>query len=184
MLENWEFNDQLQTRDEFRRKMSNCWVSQLADDIVLRAWTKFWPKSQYAPLFAYVTFFRPRQNSTIQTIEANSMTAVAAHVMPKNLLPLYAAMPMSEPYLLTASTALTITAVEMAEAMPRVRNASCLVLASREDKKAKGKAADPVLQHVAHCRESTPSHFSCGFGVQRTHHIQHKVHRSRDPAIC
>jgi hypothetical protein len=68
------------------------------------------------------------------------MRAVAAHVIPKNLLPLYAAMPMSAPYLLTALTTLTMTTVEMAEAMPRMRNASCLVLVSCENKEAGDKA--------------------------------------------
>ena len=51
------------------------------------------------------------------------MIAVAAQVMPKNSFPLYAAKPMSLPYLLMASTALTMMAVEMALAMPMVRKA-------------------------------------------------------------
>jgi hypothetical protein len=96
-------------------------------------------KSQYAPLSVYVRFFRPRQHSAIQITEANSMTTVAAHVMPKNLLPLYAAMPISAPYLFTALTDLTMTAVEMAEAMPRVRNASCLLLACREESQVRAR---------------------------------------------
>jgi hypothetical protein len=67
-------------------------------------------------------------------MEAKSMRAVAAHVMPKNVLPLYAAMPISAPYLLMALTALTMTTVEMIEARARVKNANCQELAYREDR--------------------------------------------------
>lgn len=76
----------------------------------------------------YARFFRPLQHAAIHDTEANSMRAVAAHVMPKNVLPLYAAMPISAPYLLTALTVLVMMTVEMIEAMTRARNASCLVL--------------------------------------------------------
>jgi hypothetical protein len=77
----------------------------------------------------YARFFRPLQHSAIHPTEANSMRAVAAHVMPKNVLPLYAAMPISAPYLLIALTVLVMRTVEMIEAMTIVRNASYLVLA-------------------------------------------------------
>jgi hypothetical protein len=77
------------------------------------------------------------------------MRAVAAHVMPKNVLPLYAAMPISAPYLLIALTALMMTTVEMIEAMTRVRNASCLVLASCEDEKVRENAVDSILRPFA-----------------------------------
>lgn len=56
--------------------------------------------------------------------DANSMTAVAAQVIPRNIFPLYAAIPMSCPYLLMASTALTIIAVAMADAAPMAMKAS------------------------------------------------------------
>jgi len=55
---------------------------------------------------------------------ANSMTAVAAQVIPRYFPPLYAAIPISFPYLFTASTALTMIAVAIADAMPMVMKAS------------------------------------------------------------
>ena len=48
---------------------------------------------------------------------------------------------MSEPYLLTALTALTMTTVEMMEAIARVRNASCDVSACGEDDEMQGRLA-------------------------------------------
>lgn len=113
-------------------------VSQLANVTVPQCIPKPPAKSQYRPFSVYVPCLRPRKNSTTQTNEANSIKAVAAQVIPRNLLPLYAAMPMSAPCLLTVSTALTMTAVEIAEAMPRVRNASCVMLVSFKNKGGEG----------------------------------------------
>lgn len=49
---------------------------------------------------------------------------VAAHVIPRKVLPLYAAIPISFPYLLTEFTTLTMIVVDSAEAMPRAKKPS------------------------------------------------------------
>jgi hypothetical protein len=66
--------------------------------------------------------------------------------MPKKVLPLYAAMPISAPYLLIALTVLVMITVEMIEAMTRVRNASCLVLAQCGGEEVRDKALDSILR--------------------------------------
>lgn len=55
---------------------------------------------------------------------ASSISAVAAQVMPRNRPPLYAAIPISSPYLLMALVALAIIVVAMADAIPMLRKAS------------------------------------------------------------
>ncbi len=52
------------------------------------------------------------------------MAATAAHVMPKNIVPLSAAMPMLSPYLLTMSTAFVMIIVEITDPTLVAKNAS------------------------------------------------------------
>lgn len=60
----------------------------------------------------------------METMAARNVNAVAAHVIPRNRPPLYAAIPMSSPYLLMVLVALTIIAVAIPDAMPMLRKAS------------------------------------------------------------
>lgn len=63
-------------------------------------------------------------NSYIHAIAAKKIKAVAAHVIPRKALPLYAAIPTLSPYLLIAFTTFTMIAVAIAEATVNARNAS------------------------------------------------------------
>lgn len=63
-------------------------------------------------------------NSCIQAMVARNIKAVAPHVIPRKVLPLYAAIPTLSPYLLIAFTTFTMMAVAIAEAIANAINAS------------------------------------------------------------
>lgn len=63
-------------------------------------------------------------NSYIHAIVAKNIKAVAAHVIPRKVLPLYAAIPTLSPYLLIAFTTFTMIAVAIVEATANERKAS------------------------------------------------------------
>ena len=96
-------------------------ASQPASQFTRPQYRPFFPSNTYSiPLFLLLH----ATNSYTHPPAVTSINAVAAHVMPKNVFPFVALIPMSAPLSLTSETTFETMAVTMAEAMPRVRKAS------------------------------------------------------------
>ena len=91
-------------------------------------WTFYYLHPQILPSLLFcrtsLSFLLREIASKIHTHAASSITVVAAHVIPRNIIPLYAAIPTLSPCWLMTCVTSTDIALAIADATPKVRKAS------------------------------------------------------------
>lgn len=113
-------------------------------------------------------FFLPIQKITIHATEASNIAAVAAQVSARNFLPLYAYRPISLPYWLIKSVALTIIAVTIALDIASARNATIAKRKLQHDVRRPVEKKETSARMMHRPAAAAPMQYSTNIAVMAT----------------